>query len=296
MTRRALRARGTQSGRRNFTGIPAVSRAAGLASFSGHGHSLSPARGIDGGRRDPPRSRSCSRFRENGMTLKFQRFEGVFTNGRVRDKQSGSRAWRKGFKRWASLVWDPRVGRQIGLVVEPEVAIVNLEGQRGEGRAVDATSFGSVDAVVRVPASGLVSGRSLQLDDAVANPAVPARPRLAAVLIHGQRAVIPVIEVRSALVRLVLHQVSGCFGARGAGTADAQELAANPGFGRHRGSRLPDATRVGQGRYELLLLVLRHAGHVSARRPAVDALERPDSRPRRQAAAIVRTPVRKLGP
>ena len=51
MTHRALRARGTQSGRRNFTGIPAVSRAAGLASFSGHGHSLSPARGIDGGRR-----------------------------------------------------------------------------------------------------------------------------------------------------------------------------------------------------------------------------------------------------
>ena len=45
--------------------------------------------GSYGGPRDP-RSRSCSRFRESGMTLKFQRFEGVFTQGRVRDKQSGS--------------------------------------------------------------------------------------------------------------------------------------------------------------------------------------------------------------
>ena len=51
-----------------------------------------------------------------------------------------------------------------------------------------------------------------------------------------------------------------------------------------------------RGDFEFLLLVLRHAGDVSTRRPAVDALERPDPRPRGQAAAMVRTPVRKLGP
>ena len=39
--------------------------------------------------------------------------------GRIRDKQSGSRAWRKGFRRRASLVSDLGVGRQVGLVVEP---------------------------------------------------------------------------------------------------------------------------------------------------------------------------------
>ena len=95
----------------------------------------------------------------------------------------------------------------------------------------------------------------LELDDPVAVPVVPARPGLTAVLVQGKGCVVPVVEVGVALVGLVLQQVGGGLGARGAGAAQAQELAADPGLGGHRGRDPLPGLIAGQA----LVLAGRHA-------------------------------------
>ena len=75
--------------------------------------------------------------------------------------------------------------RELGLVVEPQVAVVDLQRQGGQGRAVDPAALGSVEAVVGVPAPGAVARVVLEADDPVADRGIPARPGLAAVLVEA---------------------------------------------------------------------------------------------------------------
>ena len=49
------------------------------------------------------------------------------------------------------------LGRDLGLVVEPQIAVVDFQRQGGEGRAVDPAALGPVEALVGVPAPGLVA-------------------------------------------------------------------------------------------------------------------------------------------
>src|SRR3954463_13102531 len=68
------------------------------------------------------------------------------------------------------------LGGQIWFVVEPQIAVIDFERERGQCRAIDASALGAVLAVVGVPASGLVARGALKADDAVAEAVVPLRP------------------------------------------------------------------------------------------------------------------------
>ena len=108
-----------------------------------------------------------------------------------------------------------RFQRNLRLIVEPEVAIVDLEGQGRERSAVDPAAFRPVQAIVRFPASSLVTRATLQADELVAQAVIPARPGFASVLIKGQRGVVPVVNVGGTAIRLVFLQEIGGLDARG---------------------------------------------------------------------------------
>src|SRR5215831_18712815 len=86
----------------------------------------------------------------------------------------------------------PEVGTRSGIegdpgfVVEPQVSVVNFQRQGGEGRAVYPASLGAIQALVGIPAPGLMARGALEPDDLIAGPGVPAGPGLAAVLIERQ--------------------------------------------------------------------------------------------------------------
>jgi hypothetical protein len=58
-------------------------------------------------------------------------------------------------------------------VVEPEVAVIDLERQGRERRTVDPATLGPIKAVVRLPASSLMARGRLKPDDPVADLGVP---------------------------------------------------------------------------------------------------------------------------
>src|SRR5690242_16369233 len=82
------------------------------------------------------------------------------------------------------------------IVVKTEVSVVDFQCKRGQRRADEPSSAGTIRGVVGIPASGLVALDALVADDLIADPIVPPRPRGAAVLIERQCAVVPVIIIR----------------------------------------------------------------------------------------------------
>src|SRR5690606_16150617 len=104
---------------------------------------------------------------------------------------------------------EPRRGDR--LAIEPDVAVVDFQAQGGEGRAVGPPSERVVLALAEggVPAPRLVAGGLLAADELVADRGVPAVPGGAAVLVHRQSAVIPVVQVELRLAGGVRQQVAG---------------------------------------------------------------------------------------
>src|SRR4051794_14870382 len=99
-----------------------------------------------------------------------------------------------------------RVGRPIGgrgqsrggarLVVEAEVSVIYFQCQGSQRRTVESTSLGAVCVIiVGVPTAGRMAIDPLAADELVADLGVPTSPGLAAMLVHRQGAVIPIIEV-----------------------------------------------------------------------------------------------------
>ena len=134
-------------------------------------------------------SRDCSR-RMTALAIRPP-----FSGGRCHCRNSELGAWRSssvaGFE------------RDLRFVIEPQVAVVDLERQGRQGRAIDPAPFGSVEAAVGLPAPRLVARCRLEGDDLVANLGIPPGPRFAAVLVKGEGRVIPVVDVGLAAVGVV---------------------------------------------------------------------------------------------
>ena len=93
--------------------------------------------------------------------------------------------------------------RDLGFVVEPQVAVIDLERKGRQGRAVDPAPLGSVQAAIGLPASRLMARDGLQADDLVSDLGVPLRPGFATVLVKRERGVIPVVDVGLAAIRVI---------------------------------------------------------------------------------------------
>jgi len=89
--------------------------------------------------------------------------------------------------------------------IQGQVAVIDFQCQGGSRCAVDAAPLGAVGAVVGVPASRGVAPGTLAADDLIADAGIPPRPGVAAVLVHGEGAVVPIVEIVRASVRGVLE-------------------------------------------------------------------------------------------
>ena len=81
--------------------------------------------------------------------------------------------------------------------VEGQVAVIDFEREGGEGGAIDAAAVAAPE-IVGVPAAGGGAVPALAGEQLGLQGRVPARPVVALPLKHGQRAVVPVVEVRRA--------------------------------------------------------------------------------------------------
>ncbi len=118
-------------------------------------------------------------------------------------------------------------------LVERQEAVVDFQAERREGGRKDPAAVVAPRGA-RVPASGKVAVGALIGDQIVAQRLVPAPPRFATVVIHGQRAVIPVVKILLRSLRQILEQESDRLDRSPIGARDSQNLLAKERLGRHR--------------------------------------------------------------